>query len=72
MAHIDSGSFMTLPGEWDRPTDYGEDRTFVGLGAQTGQRYELGTLLVIPQCDATDVYLTCATIDGIRVWSFRY
>ena len=71
LSRIDSGSFMTLPGNWDDPKYTGDDRTFVGLGAQTGQRYELGTEPIIPQCEATDVYLTCATDTGFRVWSFR-
>ena len=72
MVRVDSGSFMTLPSSWDSPKTTGEDRSFVGMGAQTGQRYELGTQIVIPQCDASDVYLTCATVTGMQVWSFRY
>ncbi|MFD0557364.1 putative pyrroloquinoline-quinone binding quinoprotein [Stackebrandtia endophytica] len=71
LSRIDSGSFLTVPSAWDDPKFASDDRSFVGLGAQTGQRYELGTESIIPQCEATDMYLTCATDTGFRVWSYR-
>ncbi|GAA4911989.1 putative pyrroloquinoline-quinone binding quinoprotein [Stackebrandtia albiflava] len=67
---IDSGSYLRFPYSGGS-TPLPEQRAFVGLGGQDGTRYELGSYEVIPQCDATDMYLTCPTPTGFRVWTFR-
>ena len=65
---IDSGSFLNIP--VDHATTPAPT-AFVGLGARDGTVYQLGSVDVVPDCDATDRFLVCPTESGYQVWKFR-
>ncbi|WP_415646657.1 Hsp70 family protein [Stackebrandtia soli] len=67
---IDSGSMLRFPWSGDTELSAGPV-AFVGLGADDGSVYQLGSQEVIPQCAATATYLTCPVETGYRTWKFR-
>ena len=69
---VDSGSFLKTHGDGELlSTAEVVDHAFVGVGAQDGTIYQLGSQKVIPVCGASDTYVSCPTEDGFKVWSFR-
>ncbi|SDD96740.1 Hsp70 family protein [Glycomyces harbinensis] len=64
---IDGGSALTWPSSSGFATSTGN---VIGLG-RDGSRSELRTGLEAYACDASDTHLSCLTLEGMQVYSFR-
>lgn len=69
---VDSGSFLKTRGDGELlSTSEIVDHAFVGVGAQDGTIYQLGSKEIIPVCGASDTYVSCPTEEGFATWSYR-